>query len=336
MKILVCDDSKTSRKWVQKILTDLGHDCIEAKNGSDALELFIEQEPDLILLDLHMPDLDGNKVAQKLRTSCVDFAKWVPIIFISSDDSDASIKFAIDSGGDDYLVKPIKPLVLEAKITAIRRIVAMRQNIIDFGQRLKDVNEKLFATNRLLSELSMQDPLTRLNNRRSLEEQLLRKVRSATRSKENMALLMLDVDFFKFYNDQYGHLAGDECLQKIAGCLQESVSRSEDFVARYGGEEFAIILPNTDEEGALRIANRINNFLQALNIKHELSDFKRVTLSIGIAALTPESPLDSNTILGLADEALYLAKKNGRNTIEFAKNISQDKQSVINYSATRH
>lgn len=178
-------------------------------------------------------------------------------------------------------------------------------------------NQELSLVNEKLCELANQDSLTNLPNRRYFDETFHKEIQRATRHKHPLSLLMCDIDFFKQYNDTYGHIAGDECLVSVAECLSDSCKRASDFPARYGGEEFTVILPHTDNEDAVWLSEAILENLKMLAIPHGSSDISdTVTISIGLVTLEPDAIVDSNEMIKVADEALYKAKRNGRNRIE--------------------
>lgn len=315
MKILVCDDSIVNRQILGAYLHKMGHDAIFAENGQQAVELFGQENPDLVLIDVEMPGMDGYEATKAIRASLFEFSGWTPIIFISSHIDDESIVKGIDAGGDDYLSKPVSMPVLQAKIHAMRRLVAMRQNLIDFEKKLHELNEKLMISNQLLSDLSLKDALTGLGNRRAFEEDLNTVRRLASRNLKAISLLMIDVDHFKLYNDSYGHQAGDKCLQKVAEILQKGLQRPADIAARYGGEEFVVVLFDCNLEGALYVAEKIRSQVEALQIPHKRSPIGIVTISIGLSTVLPETSFTNEQLISVADGALYRAKDQGRNRV---------------------
>lgn len=324
MKILVCDDSEINRQIIGGYLQQMGHKSIFASNGKEAIELFTKHQPDLVLIDVEMPHMDGYEATKAIRQSCYDASQWTPIIFVSSYIDDESIVRGIEAGADDYLTKPVSAAVLRAKIHAMRRLSAMRENLIDFGNQLREVNEKLLNSNQLLSEMSLKDPLTRLGNRRSFEETLQRECRTAIRNTAPISLLMVDVDFFKSYNDTYGHQAGDYCLQQVAQVLKQGIHRAPDFASRYGGEEFSIILPDTPMEGALHVAERLRIGVEMLQIKNQGSPLGIVTISVGVACSKRDSIFNQEALVASSDLALYEAKQAGRNCVMYSQHLVDD------------
>jgi diguanylate cyclase (GGDEF)-like protein len=286
---------------------------VHARDGASGLEMFKADRPDLVLLDIIMPGLSGFDVARRIR-QLEQNGDWTPIIFLTARASDEDMAHGVEVGGDDYLVKPVSEVVLRAKVRAMQRIAQMRYSLIVLTRKLDDANREL-------TRLSSVDGLTGIANRRHFDDTLLREWRRAARSKGRLALLAADVDFFKQFNDGYGHQAGDECLKAVAGALASVLKRPSDLVARYGGEEFFAILPDTDAEGALRVAEAMRAAVQALAIPHEFSPLGPVvTASFGVAARSAEPGQDSAfvSLLKDADSTLYQAKRAGRNRVLLA------------------
>jgi len=308
MKILVVDDSSTIRAALRIQLTKMQHEVLEAGNGEEALERWNEGRPDLVLIDVMMPVMDGYEAARRMRAGGQE--DWVPIIFLSSMEADQDLERAIEAGGDDYLVKPVSAVVLSAKIRAMHRLESMRK-------RLLDMSRELAASNRQLEMLSRQDGLTGLANRRYFDAYLATELRRAVRSGEALSLVLIDIDYFKLYNDAYGHQGGDECLKRVAGSLQSVCQRAADLAARYGGEEFVLVLPNTGTDGARIVANALSAAIAALAIPHAQSKVNALlTLSQGIATAPPGRELKPELLIEQADIALYRAKELGRNRAE--------------------
>jgi diguanylate cyclase (GGDEF)-like protein len=304
-KVLVADDARTMRFATTRILKKLGLEAIEAEDGLQALELFERERPDLVLIDVQMPGLDGLEVVRRIRQ--VSREHWVPIIFLTSMEEDADLTRGIEAGGDDYLTKPVSPVVLEAKIRAMRRLDDMRRELMAVTLELREANERL-------ARLSQQDGLTGLANRRRFDLDLMREFGRARRERRPVSVVLLDVDYFKAFNDSYGHPAGDDCLRKVAGALRSVCRRPVDVAARYGGEEFALVLPYTPEEVARQRAGEAMRAVAALEIEHRGSGIARVvTASAGVAGCVPEPGVVADMLVGRADQALYAAKRAGRN-----------------------
>ena len=303
MKILVVEDCRSSLGILVQYAKRFGASAIPAENGSAALAAFVGERPDLVLLNSTLPDISGFEVAQKIRAQETP-GDWTPIIFLVSPDDDVDIEKGISAGGDDYLPKPFSEIVLGAKIRAMQRIVLMRASLLALTRKLDAANQELIR-------ISSSDSLTGIANRRYFEEALSIEWRRARRHSNPIALLMCDIDFFKLFNDTYGHLAGDDCLRSVAGVLAHCAERGTDLVARYGGEEFVILLPRTPLRDAEMVAKRL---WQAMNEEPfiAMGISIRATVSIGIAELT-ENIEDLDTLMRHADEALYQAKQAGRN-----------------------
>jgi len=307
MKILVVEGNPDSLQFIQRTVEAMGNVPLLATSGSAAIDLFLQERPDIVLLDMLLPDLNGPEVARQLR-SLETPSEWTPIIFLSARDSDDDLEQGIIAGGDDYLHKPASEVVLRAKIRAMQRIVQMRYSLVAMTRQLD-------SANRELKRLSTADGLTGLANRRHFDATLKREWRRSTRLASPLALVLCDVDFFKAFNDKHGHQAGDDCLRLVAEVLSGALVRGGDLAARYGGEEFAVILPNTDLEGAQLVAERIRQALCQLEHEHGDSSFGIVTISAGIAAEIAMIGSEPEQLIAAADRALYLAKERGRNRV---------------------
>jgi diguanylate cyclase (GGDEF)-like protein len=289
-KILVVDNVPDNIEVLDKIL---GHDykIFSSQDGFDAISMAEAKHPDLIILNIIMSGMDGFETCRKLKENPA--TKSIPIIFITDFNLEEDEAKALELGAVDYITRPMRPSVVRARV----------KNHLEL-KKYRDY----------LQEISMKDGLTGIANRRRLDEYLQQEWRRSQRQKKPISLLMLDIDHFKFYNDHYGHSAGDDCLKKIAGTIEDALARPADLAARYGGEEFACVLPETDNEGAGLIAQRIHQNLAALAIPHEHSPISRVvTISIGIATTVPEHSSALDQFIKKADEMLYEAKNSGRN-----------------------
>jgi diguanylate cyclase (GGDEF)-like protein len=297
MKILVVDDQRSMRMISICVAASLGHETIEAVCGQDAIDICARERVDLILMDVEMPGLNGFETTKKIREQTTI---WFPIIFVSAKTDPKFFAEGIQSGGDIYLFKPIIPEVLESMIKAMQRIAA--------------IQEELHSTKVKMELLAHQDKLTGLVNRRGFDNAMSLEFKHAKQDKLPLALIMVDIDHFKPFNDNYGHQAGDDCLAIVSKTLKEAMCRPNDIVARYGGEEFAIILPNTNAENAALVAERIVNALKELAYPHEYSSSTNyVTVSGGISDIASHDTVEE--MIQSADKALYRAKEAGRNKV---------------------
>ncbi len=288
--ILVVDDMAANIA----ILSDLLKESYKVKianSGKRALELArAKEKPDLILLDIEMPRMSGYDVCQELKAS--SSTKDIPIIFVSAKTSANDEEYGLNLGAIDYIKKPFHPAIVKIRV----------KNHIEL--KLKSAK---------LEELSMCDSLTGIQNRRFFEEALEKKYKEMQRENGTLALIMVDIDFFKPYNDNYGHWQGDEALTKVARTLKKTIKRPTDVVARYGGEEFVVILKNPDKEGAKKMANSLVEAVRELQLEHKFSSIAtHVTISAGVALKEKESSLSKEELLKEADEQLYRAKESGR------------------------
>jgi len=305
LTILVVDDQATARAMLRSELEHARHHVLEARSGAEALSLFLRHQPDLVLLDVEMPDHDGYWVARELRQA--EPGGWTPIIFLSGLGNDLDLHRGIEAGGDDYLVKPVSAIVLAAKLRAMQRLLTMRKRLVTLSEELNEANQKL----KHLVEL---DSLTGLVNRGGLDRGLFSEIVAARRDQLPLTLVMCDVDYFKLYNDSLGHLQGDACLRQVAELLKQVCRRPRDVAARYGGEEFALILPNTPRSGAMTFARAFLRVMAKLALPHPDSPVaSHVTVSGGITTCVPDNSTTAQGMIMRADEALYAAKAHGRN-----------------------
>ena len=305
--ILVIDPAPANRRLIAECLAQLPDvQTLAAGDGAQALQLFRERAPSLVLMDIALQDMDGLSVVREIRNwenspERQGGPSWTPVVLLSSVMDEDVLARGILAGSDDFLYKPVSEVVLLAKVRAMLRIVTLQQEI--------------HKAHRQLKELSTLDGLTGIPNRRHFDETLATEWKRCLRLEAPLSLIISDVDFFKQFNDIYGHQAGDACLRAVAGALGESLFRVEDTVARYGGEEFAAILPGTDIDGALAVAERMRRSACDLRIPHERGIDGLVSCSFGVASLTPGSADTPLKLLQTADSGLYAAKREGRNRV---------------------
>jgi len=305
--VLVVEDQAALRACLAAEIQQAGAtEVLQAAGADAALQLFRLRRPDMVLLDIRLPGgHDGYWVAQRLREA--EPGGWTPIIFLSGLDGELDVWRGIEAGGDDYLVKPVKPIVLAAKVRAMRRLRDMRR-------RLVELTEELHLANQRLNEMVEVDPLTGLVNRRGFDRILHGEILVARRERTPLTLMLCDLDHFKRYNDSAGHVQGDACLKAVSRVLRDVCVRPRDVAARYGGEEFALILPNTPRSGAMTFARALGSLLKTRALPHPDSPQGAVlTLSGGITTCVPDAETSAEGMLMRADEALYAAKAQGRN-----------------------
>ncbi|QUM84764.1 MULTISPECIES: diguanylate cyclase [unclassified Moritella] len=303
MKILIIDDSKIERLIIRSYLQHLNHEVFDAENGETGIALFSECNPDIVLLGVVMIGINGYQVAKQIRQ---EFTDWVPIIFLSGKTEPEDVMVGIEAGGDDYLPKPIQKQILIAKMTAMERIATMRSQLLKTKNDLELANEEL-------ERLATLDGLTGIANRRHLDAMFSKELSRAKRHAQPLTFILADIDFFKIYNDHYGHVQGDECLKLVASTLNKSLRRPSELVARYGGEEFCMLLPNTDTKGAKLVAEKLVNVVRSLEIQHAgINEHAIITMSFGVVSVIPDRKITVKSLIQQADNKLYQAKKNGR------------------------
>ena len=289
-RVLIVDDEKINCSVLISLLED--YSTVIALNGEQAIQRALsDQPPDLILLDVIMPGLDGYEVCRLLKKN--DGTKKIPIIFITVKTTEAEEAKGLNLGAVDYISKPFSPPIVLARVSNHMELKHQRD---------------------LLEHLNITDALTGIANRRRFDVSLEHEWKRAIRMKGCISLIMIDIDFFKQFNDIYGHAAGDDCLRKVAQALDKVCARDIDLLARYGGEEFVAVLPGTDIEGAMTVAKTMKDCIIALAIPHEgtlIGDC--ISISLGVSSNSNKGIEAPQILLKQADEALYKAKKNGRN-----------------------
>ncbi|OQX26724.1 MAG: diguanylate cyclase response regulator [Desulfobacteraceae bacterium IS3] len=292
-RILIVDDAPENiRILAQALKTD--YKTTFATAGAQAIKFAMSEEPpDLILLDIMMPEMDGYEVCRRLKAE--HKTKNIPVIFITAMNQEEDETKGLDIGAVDYIIKPFSMAIVKARVRTHLEL-----------KRHRDI----------LENLSSLDGLTAIPNRRRFDEVLQTEWRHCMRESSPLSLVMIDIDYFKNFNDTRGHQAGDDCLKRVAKALANSVKRPMDIVARYGGEEFAAILPKTDRDGAVFVAETMRDNIESLNISHPNSPVAGyVTISLGSATVLPDNRSDSDILVKAADDALFQAKREGRNSI---------------------
>lgn len=291
-KLLIVDDQPTNVRVLHQLFR-FECDVFMATSGEQAISVCRTQLPDLVLLDVVMDDIDGHEVCRRLKADPLTMN--IPIIFITAKGEQDDEAFGLELGAVDFISKPFNPVIVRVRVKT---------------------HLTLKLQGDYLRSLAMLDGLTGIPNRRKFESALASAWAQACRDSLPLSLVMVDVDFFKRYNDRYGHQEGDNCLRRVATALSGSLNRPHDLVARYGGEEFICILPGADPDGAVKIAQRLQSAVADMGIEHAASDVAgHVTISLGVASTIPVCAESPNLLVVAADERLYDAKQKGRKQI---------------------
>lgn len=307
VKILVADDEPTTRLIAEAALTSLGHECTTVSDGAAAWLAYREQRPDVVISDWLMPGLTGPELCRNIRAEPAD--QYAYFIMISVLGAPERVLEGMIAGVDDFLVKPLDPEQLELRLVTAARVTALHHQLLEQWSELKQANLALTTSVRT-------DPLTGLGNHRALDENLDLLDAMASRYGRGYCLTMLDIDHFKSYNDFYGHQAGDLALRAVAAELSGQL-RSGDAVYRYGGEEFLCILPEQSLESGTQAVQRMREAVERLAIPHHDGPLGVLTVSAGVAVPDPAHTRPAHEVLKEADDALYRAKRLGRNRVEY-------------------
>jgi diguanylate cyclase (GGDEF)-like protein len=293
-RLLLVDDDRSMLDHMSRMVTEAGYEVVTATNWSEALRTFREGKPDLVLLDVMMPTIDGYKLAKMIKA---DSPAFVPIILLTALEDLESKRRGMAAGADDFLSKPVTALELQIRLSSMLRI--------------KELTDQLHEANAKLAQLAVTDPLTGLHNRRSLYAQLDREFIRAQRYKRPLSVLMLDIDHFKSVNDTFGHQVGDRVLRLVGEVVRGAI-RASDLGGRFGGEEFMVLAPETGRETMGIVAERIRAAVQQSSAAAG-DGMPKVTVSIGAASTELPKAVTFEELVHLADEALYRAKREGRN-----------------------
>ena len=303
MNILIVDDEEPLRTLTAQYVSNAGHMPVAVASGAEAIEAFGVFDIDMVILDVTMQEMDGFETCVKIREILGE--RWIPIVFLTANTETEHYEKGIASGADDYLLKPANPVVLRAKINAMARIV--------------DINAKLEKAYAELEKQSLVDSLTQVTNRKGFFDHAERCLKTAKRDKSALSVLMIDVDHFKQFNDNYGHLKGDEVLRTAAEEMASKLRRPLDMFARYGGEEFVAIFPNTDYEGVQQAAEAMRLAVAELNVPHSHGGgIGFVTVSVGMCYCVDASEFTLEDIISAAGKALYISKDQGRNKVSYS------------------
>ena len=299
--IAIVDDDPAIRRLVRLFLKRAGYETLECTTGEEARTALMSQPWDLAILDRRLPDMDGVVLAQELKANN-DFRTRFIIMLTGEDDQEDKVE-GLELGADDYITKPFQYPELLARIRA--------------GKRIVDLQKELLQTNKRLELLSITDGLTRLHNHRHFQDELARAFEESQRYQRPLSLAMIDIDFFKKFNDTHGHAVGDDVLRCAAELYQSSV-RSTDLVARYGGEEFAVMMPETVLDDAITFAEKIRQLIETTPLQTQAGPLN-VTVSVGVASVPHSRIHSAKELIVAADKALYRAKRGGRNQVQAEK-----------------
>lgn len=288
-RLLVVDDQPVNIQVLYQIFA-ADHQVLMATGGEQALALCASHQPDLVLLDVVMPGLDGHEVCRRLKADAATCD--IPVIFVTAHSDEAAETLGLAVGAVDFISKPVNPAIVRARVRT---------------------HLTLKAQSDVLRQWVYIDGLTGVHNRRHFDERLASEWGRAVRHGTALSVVLLDVDFFKRFNDHYGHLAGDDCLRRLAATLKACVKRPGDLVARYGGEEFVCLLPDTDLAGAMELAQQLGREVRALGLAHAASSAADVvTVSLGVCTKRGDTVGSAAALLREADAQLYIAKSRGR------------------------
>ncbi len=298
-----------------------GYAVYTARNGEEALAALEYARPDLVVTDCQMPGMDGFELLRRIKRSDEFFR--LPVLMVTAYTSKEEAVRSLLEGANDYIGKPFDESEVVARINAHLRSHRLVKELENEKKRLAAALHEVEVSRNELERLAVIDVLTGLANRRRLDQYLAAEWHRARRERTPLAVAMFDVDHFKLFNDGYGHLKGDECLQKAGAALREALRRKTDLAARYGGEEFCVVMPLTNEEGALIVAEEIRAAIEAMAHPHEYAPGTGVvTVSAGVAAVVPDADGTLEKLMAQADAALYASKRGGRNRVTAASTLA--------------
>jgi diguanylate cyclase (GGDEF)-like protein len=325
MNVLVVDDRPENLLVVESVLEGLDLHIFKVTSGNDALALMLDHEFGLVILDIQMPEMNGFEVADLMKG--MEKTRHIPIIFLTAIyKEEASVFKGYEVGAVDYLFKPIQPIILRSKVNVFINLYKQKEELRRQALMLEDRLQELLQLQMVKSQLenlSQIDGLTGISNRRALDQFLKRHWELAQNGSLSISFLMIDIDNFKAYNDNYGHCQGDQCLIRVAQVLSQTIEHEQDcLVGRYGGEEFSVVLPNRNQQEATMVAQHIHENLQHLALVHEYSSLGNiVTVSIGTISIVPTEGVTIKEFIDCADKALYEAKRQGRNRVVSWENV---------------
>jgi len=313
--VLHIDDQQSVSQALYKTLANVEyldfHTCDDPTQATDEI---LRIGPTVILLEIDMPVMDGFAILEQLQKH--DATRDIPAIILTLDDSIKTKKKAFELHADDYLIKVPHKTELVFRLRYHTRAYIDHEEQASNLTSLREKERQLNVVIQALELSSYQDALTQVPNRRSFDDAFHREWHRALRESNPISVILIDIDFFKQYNDFYGHLAGDDCLREVAQCLSKTLRRPTDVFARYGGEEFVAVLPSTNADGARIIAEKMRLTVASSGVEHKPSNISEVvSISLGIATTIPLIEHHPRKFIQTADSALYDAKRQGRNCV---------------------
>jgi len=330
--VLVVDDCEDTRRGLQRLLQAHGYDqVVTVADGQKALDFLNVDDPtrapavDVMLTDLDMPGLDGIDVCKQVKAA--PHLRDIAVLILTGITDEATLERAFEAGACDYITKPFSVNELLARVRSAANLKHQFDECKTRERELVKVTRQLKQLNEELQRLSILDELTGIPNRRFFNILFTQEWGRSARSVLPLSMMLIDIDFFKNYNDHYGHPQGDKCLQKVATTLNSLVRRPGDCVARYGGEEFVVLLAHTGLGGAMQVAETLRHAIEELRLPHAGSPVhKRVTISLGVASTVPERSSSPDVLLSAADQAVYHAKRDGRNCVKLFQGLLEESQ----------
>jgi diguanylate cyclase (GGDEF)-like protein len=320
VRVLVADDDPTCRLITRAVVEQLGYECLTADDGARAWKTLTDQAVDVLVTDWMMPGLDGPELCRRVRTS--DDHSYTYIILATSLNERDDIVAGMEAGADDYLIKPLDPFDVRTRLIAAERVTDLHRQLVEFRDELERLNAEVALQART-------DPLTRLGNRLRLHEDLTLVHERARRTDRTYAVALCDLDFFKSYNDTYGHAEGDRALRLASEAIAREC-RAYERAYRYGGEEFVIVFGEATAQESAAAGERLRGAVEAVGLPHPANPPVGVmTISVGVAAWEPGDERDPAQVIGRADEALYGAKERGRNCVMVSERESRQMVSVV-------
>jgi diguanylate cyclase (GGDEF)-like protein len=322
MSVLVVDDSQETRASLLSLLRTHGYpEVVTASSGDEALDRLRESvghdgrpHIQVVLLDVARGGPGGLETCRRIKAD--PRLADIPVLVLTDGPDAEALQQAFEAGAVDFLAKPPRPAELLARLRSALKLKHELDRCKEQTRQLEQVTERLRRANAELERLAVRDELTGVGNRRFFNLMLEQEWARATREVLPLSLILMDLDYFKAYNDRYGHPQGDACLRQVAGRADALLQRSGDYLARYGGEEFAVLLPHTATRGAVLVAERIRAGVEGLGLEHAAAPGSRVvTASLGVATLVPDRHAAPAALVAAADAALYQAKRDGRNRV---------------------